>query len=304
MTGPAERGTGFRTETHGKWILAGEHAVLRGSPALVFPLKSKRLLLEFAPAAQALRLELAGDHGRELEPLFWAVLERACDLMKIPRATLTGSLRIDSNIPIGAGLGASAAFCVAVTRWFHHQKWIKGEDRYEFARTLENLFHGESSGVDIAVALSGEGMHFERDGRRFSVVPKWSPRWSISYTGQRATTADAVGKVKTLLANDPERGRRLDRQMRDAVADCERALALPEAEGFPLLVSALDSACDCFREWGLADGAVADHLGELRTAGAVAVKPTGSGGGGYVLSLWAKAPPESLSAKLIAASAV
>ncbi|MFN7905909.1 MAG: hypothetical protein ACK5P5_12075, partial [Pseudobdellovibrionaceae bacterium] len=32
-------------ETCGKWILAGEHAVLRGSEAVVFPLKSARLKL-------------------------------------------------------------------------------------------------------------------------------------------------------------------------------------------------------------------------------------------------------------------
>jgi mevalonate kinase len=29
-----------------------------------------------------------------------------------------------------------------------------------------------------------------------------------------------------------------------------------------------------------------EHLGDLKRAGAVAVKPTGSGHGGYVLSLW------------------
>lgn len=31
----------FQTTTYGKWILAGEHAVLRGHSALVFPIKEK-----------------------------------------------------------------------------------------------------------------------------------------------------------------------------------------------------------------------------------------------------------------------
>lgn len=288
----------FRTESYGKWILAGEHAVLRGSPALVFPLKSKNLQLEYASAPHALRLELTGDYGRELEPLFWAVVERACDLMKVPRSGLTGTLKINSNIPIGAGLGASAAFCVAIARWFHHLGFVK-TDLYEFARTLENLFHGESSGVDIAVALSGEGLHFERAGGRFSVIPKWTPRWYISYTGQRGITSDAVNKVKALHQSQPDLARALDEKMRSSVADCERALAESEETGMPLLASAIQKAQDCFRVWGLAEGAVGDHLGELQKAGAVAVKPTGSGGGGYVLSLWADPPPSELRDRLI-----
>jgi mevalonate kinase len=32
----------------------------------------------------------------------------------------------------------------------------------------------------------------------------------------------------------------------------------------------------------------------LMSAGALAVKPTGSGGGGHVISYWAKEPPSNL----------
>lgn len=289
----------FTTEAFGKWILAGEHAVIRGSPALVFPLKSRSLRLSYEGGPQALSLTLGGDSGRELEPLFWAVLERACDLMRVPKATLTGRLHIDSSIPIGAGLGASAAFCVAMTRWFRHGGWLREEDLYEFARTLENLFHGESSGVDIAVAMSGEGLHFERAGRRFALVPKWQPSWCISFTGQRGVTSEAVQKVKRLHLEDPARGAALDRRMAEAAADCERALALPREAGLPLLIRAIGEANGCFKEWGLSEGAVGDHLGELTAAGALAVKPTGSGGGGFVLSLWDGEPPVALQDRLI-----
>lgn len=289
----------FSTETYGKWILAGEHAVIRGAPALVFPLKSRTLKLSYESSPQSLSLTLSGNNGRELEPLFWAVLERACDLMRVPKAHLTGRLHLDSSIPIGAGLGASAAFCVAMTRWFQAGGWLKTADLYEFARTLENLFHGESSGVDIAVAMSGEGLHFERAGRNFALVPRWQPKWYISFTGQRGVTSEAVQKVKRLHQENPSLGAELDRRMSAAVNDCERALAVPADEGQRLLIAAMNVANDCFKAWGLSEGAVGDHLGELTAAGAVAVKPTGSGGGGYVLSLWSDEPPASLKDRLI-----
>ena len=35
----------FQTTTYGKWILAGEHAVIRGHGALVFPVHNKKLTL-------------------------------------------------------------------------------------------------------------------------------------------------------------------------------------------------------------------------------------------------------------------
>ena len=47
----------FNTRTYGKWILAGEHAVLRGCPALAFPLTSRSLHLEYHPENANLEVE-------------------------------------------------------------------------------------------------------------------------------------------------------------------------------------------------------------------------------------------------------
>lgn len=289
----------FVTHTNGKWILVGEHAVLRGAPALVFPLKSRQLELQFTPRPQSLSLQLEGERGAEFEPLFWAVLERACDLMKLPKSTLTGELRLKSALPIGAGLGASAAFCVAMTRWFHSQGLLQTADLYEFARTLENLFHGESSGVDIAVAMSGEPLHFEREGEKFSLEPKWTPCLTISFCGQRGITADAVRRVKALFETDPLRARQIDQRMFEASNLCEKALLMEPSQGLSELAKGMEMASSCFRDWGLSEGALDEHMHLLRELGALAVKPTGSGGGGYALALWASEPPSTSSLDLI-----
>jgi len=287
----------FETCVPGKWILAGEHSVLRGSPALVFPLRSRSLQLSFQPDPDLnLQLELEGEHGPEMHLLFWSVLDKACEKCQISRESITGTLKLASQIPIGAGLGASAALCVAIGQWFQSMKLIEAVDIYEFSRSLENLFHGESSGVDIAVALSKEGLRFTRAGDRKTLMMQWKPRWYVSYSGKRGVTLECVNKVKSLIAHEPELGQKIDQDMQAAVNLAEQALQMSEAEGLPVMKQSMDLAKSCFDRWGLT---VDSHVQWLVEQGAYAVKPTGSGDGGYMLSLWTQAPPSSIEKNLI-----
>ncbi|HWU44642.1 MAG TPA: hypothetical protein VN132_14420, partial [Bdellovibrio sp.] len=66
------------------------------------------------------------------------------------------------------------------------------------------------------------------------------------------------------------------------------------SEGEALLSQAINQAGECFEQWNLNEGAPAKHIQWLRENGAIAIKPTGSGGGGYVLSLWHSKPPIDL----------
>lgn len=289
----------FETQSYGKWILAGEHSVLRGVPAVVFPLKSRALQLSYVTSNTPLELVLDGEHGEELQLLVWGVLEKACELKKIKRTGLTGKLHLRSSIPVGAGMGASAALCVALTKWMGHLGFVSEAEYYDFARTLENLFHGESSGVDIAVSLSGQGLLFSRQGERQDLKLNWQPRWFISYSGKRGVTLDCVNKVKALIAQNPALGEKIDTEMKRAVEMSLKAFQLSEKDGTAMLAEAMDLASQCFQQWGLSEGAPQKQMDWLLENGAVAVKPTGSGGGGYVLSLWAQNPPEEIAKKLI-----
>lgn len=281
----------FETLTTGKWILAGEHAVLRGSPALVFPLAAANMHFRFTPnAAGDISLKLTGPHGSELELLFWGVLEKACAMTGLHRSELSGEVAIESRIPVGAGMGASAAFCVAVARWFAAEGFVKNYEIENFARELENLFHGESSGVDIAVAHGGKPIRFSRGGERVALDLHWTPSCYLTYSGQRGVTRECVNQVKELGAREPARGRELDARMAAAVELAEKALALPPADGLAQLARALEAAAACFEEWGLIDRFSEAKIRDLKSRGALVVKPTGSGGGGYLLSLWANPP--------------
>jgi mevalonate kinase len=294
----------METVVFGKWILAGEHAVLRGVPALVFPVFGRRLELRYSEEGKAPSVEFSGEHGDELRLLFWGVVEKALEMTGRTHAEASGKFSIMSTIPVGAGMGASAALCVAIGRWFSWRGWVGEEELPEFCRQLENLFHGESSGVDIAVALSGKGLRFERSGERSPFEPRWEPDWYISHSGKRGVTSECIAKVRELWKRDRAFGELIDRDMRDAVALAEAALLRPSAEeGFVELGEALGKARTCFERWGLAGGECGAHLQWLLHHGAYAVKPTGSGDGGFVLSLWRTPPPDELRSQLIPLSA-
>jgi len=290
----------FQTETFGKWILAGEHAVLRGVPALVLPVKQFSMKFNYdQKSSEPLCTQFAGPSGSELQLIFWALIESALLRLGRSRADLSGNLSVESSLPLGAGLGASAALCVGISRIFNYLGWLEEKNIYEFSRQMENVFHGESSGVDIAIAMEARGLRFMRGGERSALSVNWTPQLYLSYSGKRGMTSDCVRRVNDMRAQNPQVGNKIDAQMRDAVELAEKSLALDEANGFDFLAQALDMARDCFYQWGLCEGALDQHLKELSRDGAYALKPTGSGGGGYVLSLWKSDPPADLKNQLI-----
>lgn len=289
----------METVVFGKAILAGEHAVIRGYPAIVFPVPARSLKLRYTETPDAATATFAGQHGDELKLLFWGVMERACEMTDFKRDSIRGHFEIENTIPVGAGMGASGALCVAVGRWFESRGCVSKDELHEFCRQLENLFHGESSGLDVAVAVAGHGLRFVRGGDRSRVAVAWKPQWYVSYSGQRGLTSECVARVKRLHERDPELGRRIDEQMRDAVMVAEAALLKETDSSFDELARAIELACSCFVQWDLVNGEIGTHMQMLRARGAVAVKPTGSGEGGFVLSLWRTPPPQDLMTQLI-----
>ena len=285
--------------SHGKWILAGEHSVLRGGAALTFPYQKGYIKSLLNKVDKELQVSFSGPYGSELELIFWGTLEKALKAVNRQRSDIRGLLQLESHLPLGKGLGASAAICVTIGRWFSHLNWLTQAKVYEFSRELENNFHGESSGVDIASALSPRGILFVRGQRLKFLELNWQPRWFLSYSGQQGVTSSCVSKVKTLWNKDPQLGREIDEQMNEAVSLAESALSIDEEQGLHSLMKAIKMAKNCFERWGLTEGSLGQHMKDLISQGALAVKPTGSGGGGYVLSLWGEPPPRSLQEELL-----
>lgn len=282
----------FQTQTCGKWILCGEHAVLRGHRAILFPVQSKAFSFSFYQHNNELRAEFSGTYGEEMQFLFWSAWERALALLDIHHADIPGQLILNNNVPIGTGMGGSAALSVAISRFLKFLGYIEESELTEFSRQIENLFHNESSGADIAVTYYEKGIIFSRlQGLIQTLEPLWQPNWYLSYSGGVSSTSRCVQKVKQLFETNPSRAHALDEQMGQSVGLALNALLMPQEEGLPLLAEAIQQAAVTFQAWELTEGSMRQHLDLLNQHGAIAAKPTGSGGGGYVISLWENNPP-------------
>ena len=283
------------SRSFGKWILSGEHTVLRGGKAVLFPLKQfyfevsyKEKHHFFQKLKNNFYVHFSSSFQEEYHSQYIHVIKTALKLVE--KSNIRGQFNLDCTIPFSAGLGSSAAFCVSLVKIFFQLGWVKEEDLLKLSLELEHEFHGKSSGADIQVIYNEKPIVFKNFNNTAVLKPKWEPYFYLYDTGVRAKTQKCIQKVNEFINKNPERGKELDQQIQQSVDLCIQALNQDQKQGELLLKTAMDQALECFMEWGLCEGKILEWVRKLKEQGALAVKPTGSGGGGFVVSLWEQPP--------------
>ncbi|MEM6928387.1 MAG: mevalonate kinase, partial [Myxococcota bacterium] len=195
-------------------------------------------------------------------------------------------VRIATTLPVGRGMGSSAALAVALAHAVTDA--LEGppltpQQAYDQAMPLEREFHGNPSGVDVAVSCEGGCLWFQRvtdETGVGSVVREPVPLgpWSLVVldSGKAGDTKELVAGVAARRpAIDPalERIGALVREARQAIGDAQ-VLGELLTENHALLRSIGVSTDEL-------DGLVELALG----AGARGAKLSGAGGGGIVIAL-------------------
>ena len=268
----------------GKVILLGEHAVVHGVPALAAAIGRGARAVATSSSAGASELRVrdattAWEVGNdsELARAFAALLSRA----QLEQDVLVDA-RID--IPTRAGLGSSACLGVAVARAvLSLQSTGASPAEVEAVATAwEQVFHGNPSGIDVAVAVHGGCIEFLR-GEGVSPLSLTRPiPLCVGDTTLRSSTRAMVEQVAIRLAAMPGAGR----EVLDGIGACVRHArgALVRADW-----AQLGQAMNQNQEW-LARLALATTESDLLCqtalrAGALGAKVTGAGGGGCVIAL-------------------
>lgn len=277
----------IKLTSYAKWILAGEHAVIRGAAAVVFPLRAYKNELTFSSGSS---LEICGagslsDKEDLLSSHVEKLLNMACDVTKIPQEKFLGRYEISNTIPIRRGLGSSAALCANITRLCNYLGY-EG-DLLELGRELENLFHTNSSGLDVAVALRNQPLVFEQGKVQEVLNINDLPQMTLTFSKTTSATSSCVEAIQNIAKTDSAGAKLLDEKMNFAAKVCVEGLKSGKIEP---LMEGIGLANKVFKSWNLYNSEMIELENLLYKQGALAVKPIGSGLGGYLLSLWNELP--------------
>ncbi len=295
-----------------KIILVGEHAVVYGVPAIAIPVSSLRASASFAanpPGVHGLRIvaadldqmlpvDISSDDVDNALALTARLVLRRIGL-PVPNVTIT----VTSHIPMASGLGSGAAVSTAIARAVclaaDHE--LSAADLNSIVYEVEKIYHGTPSGIDNTVIVYEQPVYFRRDHpiETFSIGAPLT--LVIGDTGKGALTKVAVGAVRELVTNQPDRYRPII----DAIAELVKSARIAIEEGDLPRLGELMNQNHMLLQQLTVSSLELDLLTEAaRKAGAFGAKLSGGGRGGNMIALVAPEKCAAVEQALIAAGAV
>jgi mevalonate kinase len=251
---------------HGKLLLCGEHAVVHGSGAIAVAV-DRGTTVTLTEVRGPTRVSSAHTDARVLQALLAVLPHEGFDV------------GIHTDLPVGRGMGSSAALAVALVR---ARASLVGDslpvsEIYARALPIERAFHGNPSGVDVAVSAAGGCLYFRRGDPPIR-EPLPAPRFRLVVLDS-GVAGDTAALVAAVTARRPRIDGALER-IAALVEQAREALADPIALGL-----LLDENHALLREIGVSTPALDALVALAKGAGAHGAKLAGAGGGGVVLAV-------------------
>lgn len=193
----------IKVSAPGKIILSGEHAVVYGKPEIIAAV-NRRLevtLKEIEGAAKSLIFS-----SQESTDLLKFAVKKVFKILGQPLQRAL-KISVDSEIPVGSGLGSSAALAVAVTtglfKYFNQP--IDRKKINEIAYKIEKRQHGAPSGGDNTIVTYGSFLWYRKETEFLKIFEPLKfkasnfPKFILINTGRpQETTGEMVAGVRRL----------------------------------------------------------------------------------------------------------
>jgi mevalonate kinase len=194
------------------------------------------------------------------------------------------NVEINSTVPVGAGLGSSAAVVAAViaaTGALLDVKLSK-EDIFRMTCEAEKIVHGTPSGVDPAISTFGGALLFQMGTGFKPLDVRTDIPLVVGDTGVERSTRVQVEKVRNLMDKYPRIVESIMQVAREIVL---RALDAFKENDLETLGALMNMNHALLYGIGVSDESLEWLINAARKAGALGAKLTGAGGGGCMLAL-------------------
>lgn len=271
---------------HSKFILVGEHAVVYGMPAVALPFPLKvRSIVESSFGAIMFESDIYTGTIDNIPMKMKGISECTKETLKYLNKPVEGlRIGIDSAIPIGRGLGSSAAVATAIVRGLFSFYGLKlsQEELFSLVQISETYAHGKPSGIDMTAVASEVPIWFQKGKESVPISAGGPLFFVVADTGRIGDTQTAVDKVSKKYVLEPENVQEYLAKIEKIAEEAKDALL---DGNINILGELLNGNQQELMNLGVSDKYLNGLVEKARISGALGAKLTGGGLGGCMIAL-------------------
>lgn len=267
---------------HGKIIWFGEHAVVYHHEAIALPVLPLQVTLKMTPSIKT-NLKSTFYTGPLEENSYLKGFFMLHEALKKRLPIGEVDIELISDLPVGAGLGASAAIASSwvMAAFDLTDQPLDAKTHFELIQISETHFHDNPSGIDAMMTLSQDPLRYKKDQNPLSVPLELEAYLAVVYSNQKGLTKEAIANIQNLMKD-----KTYQKKMSHLGNITEKAVHAISKKDIKGLGTLMNQSQKLLKDFGVSHPSLDNLIQEAITHNALGAKLSGGGLGGIMIALF------------------